>query len=228
MFIDAALDRANRIVDLGVVVLGSRGQRQLRDQRLARQRQGRSAPRARRAGEGCAAIEATHVRCDVGAYLATHAAPRHAVPLRRSAWGDAGDDTIQLFGDFPREFEAHASGGDGNDHLIGGDEQDVFFTGADGEDGSRATTATTRCSARATTRRRVGRRQAPRGRRQYHDGADILDGGAGNDQLVADYVCGGHRYIGGPGHDIAGFARSGKHAIYAQLGGPSKRTKTQW
>lgn len=71
-------------------------------------------------------------------------------------------------------------------------------------------------------------RQPPRVS-QYKDGADRLDGGDGNDQLVVDYVCGGHRYIGGPGNDIAGFARSGSHPINAQLGGPTAQARqTKW
>ena len=50
------------------------------------------------------------------------------------AWGDRGADNIEFRGDFPREFETHSSGGEGNDHLIGGSAQDVMFTGTDGSD----------------------------------------------------------------------------------------------
>ncbi len=42
-------------------------------------------------------------------------------------------------------------------------------------------------------------------------------------------MCGGHRYNGGPGNDIAGFARSGNHPIWAQLGKPTAAARqTQW
>jgi Ca2+-binding RTX toxin-like protein len=49
-------------------------------------------------------------------------------------------------------------------------------------------------------------------------GPDLLAGGPGNDQLVTDYPCAGHRFSGGSGTDIAGFARSSV-AIRARLGG---------
>lgn len=102
----------------------------------------------------------------------------------------------------------------------------MFFTGVTGEDwleGNEGDDALLSESQHTLAWRDDNRPEAS----QYNDGADTLDGGPGNDQLVADYVCGGHRYIGGPGRDIAGFARSGKPAIHAQLGGPAT-TKTRW
>ncbi|HEX4420384.1 MAG TPA: hypothetical protein VH165_20855 [Kofleriaceae bacterium] len=224
VYIATALDQAGRIVDLGVVVLGSK---------QADGFQIFGSPGNLKvvgtnpltAGEGCTSLDAMTIRCGIDDYLATHAhrdAPWHFI----LGWGDDGDDTFQMFGDFPRELEVHISGGEGNDHLIGGDEQDIFFTGTSGEDhlegrgGDDALISESHHTAAwdAGDRPEVA---------DYHDGADILDGGDGNDQLVCDYVCGGHRYIGGPGHDIAGFARSGNHGIWAQLGGPSQ-LKTQW
>jgi Ca2+-binding RTX toxin-like protein len=57
---------------------------------------------------------------------------------------------------------------------------------------------------------------------------DIMDAGPGNDQLVANYPCGGHMFRGGGGYDVGGFARVGTHfdtaaerhrqRIFAQLG----------
>jgi Ca2+-binding RTX toxin-like protein len=226
VFIDAVYDRKNRIVDLGVVVLGgpandnidvygSPGNIKVVGAGLV-------------AGEGCAAIAAGEIRCAITDYLAAHAhrkSPFHYILV----YGDAGDDTIRFFGDFPRELEVHASGGPGNDHLIGGDEQDIFFTGPDGNDwleGGDGDDALISESHHIGDDWKDGARPDVS---KYHDGADRLDGGPGNDQLVADYVCGGHRFIGGPGHDIAGFARSGNNGIWAQLGGvTSPAHQTQW
>ena len=49
-------------------------------------------------------------------------------------------------------------------------------------------------------------------------GPDVLSGGPGDDQLVADYPCAGHTFSGGPGADIAGFALSAV-GIRARVGG---------
>ena len=226
VFIDTALDPSGRIVDLGVVVLGGPGN----DNITITGSQGnvRIDATGLTAGEGCAVIAAGSIRCSIDDYLAAHAhrdSPFHFV----LAYGDAGDDVIQFQGDFPREFEAHASGGTGNDHLIGGGEQDVFFTGPDGTDwleGRDGDDALIGESHHIGDAWKDGNRPEVS---QYKDGADRLDGGDGNDQLVVDYVCGGHRYIGGPGNDIAGFARSGNPAIHAQLGGPTSQAhQTKW
>ncbi len=226
VFLDAVRDQSGRIVDLGVVVLGGTG-----DDNIAIYGSTGNvkvvAP-GLAAGEGCAVTAPGTIVCATTDYLATHAhrpMPFHYV----LAYADAGNDTVQLFGQFPREFEAHASGGPGDDHLIGGDEQDVLFTGPDGADwleGGDGDDALLSESHHIGDAWRDGARPDVA---DYHDGADRLDGGPGNDQLVADYVCGGHRYIGGPGHDIAGFARSGNPGIWAQLGGPTaKERQTTW
>jgi Ca2+-binding RTX toxin-like protein len=169
------------------------------------------------AGVGCSAIDANSVRCSIAGK------PFHFV----TAWGDAGGDTMTFSGTFPRDFEAHASGGEGNDHLIGGDEQDVFFTGPDGNDvleGNDGDDALISESHHTAAFKDDARPKAE----NYHDGGDILDGGPGNDQLVADYICAGHVYIGGSGRDIAGFARSGKSGINAQLHGPASFHSQWW
>lgn len=49
-------------------------------------------------------------------------------------------------------------------------------------------------------------------------GPDLLSGGPGDDQLVADYPCAGHTFSGGSGGDIAGFALSAV-GIRARVGG---------
>jgi Ca2+-binding RTX toxin-like protein len=53
-------------------------------------------------------------------------------------------------------------------------------------------------------------------------GGDKLAGGGGNDQLVSEDLCQGHQYDGGPGFDIAGFARykfAPRNGVTATLGG---------
>jgi Ca2+-binding RTX toxin-like protein len=178
------------------------------------------------AGAGCVAQGTDRVHCDVGAVI--NAQPHRPAPFHYVAvWGDAGADTLAISGNFPREFEAHASGGEGTDRLTGGGEQDVFFTGTDGTDtllGNDGDDALLSESHHKGMVWKDGNRPEVR---NYNDGGDTLNGGAGNDQLVADYVCGGHTYIGGGGHDIAGFARSGKFPIHAQLGGGAT-VKSRW
>ncbi|HVV88384.1 MAG TPA: calcium-binding protein [Kofleriaceae bacterium] len=214
VFTDVQLGPGGDPVDVGVIVLGTAGDDDVEihhgDNVVVV-----TANHPLAAGPGCSAAGGT-VRCAVGGNF-------HYVV----GWGDDGADTFRLTGDWPRDFEAHVSGGEGSDHLIGGDEQDVFFTGASGTDylegrgGDDALISESHHDASwdGGDRPKAG---------DYHDGADILDGGAGNDQLVVDYVCGGHRYLGGPGRDIAGFARSGRHAIYAQLGGPTTYHSNWW
>jgi len=227
VFLDAVYDHQNRIVDLGVVVLGGPANDNI--EIYGSPGNVKVVAPGLTAGEGCVVIAPDTIRCGIDDYLATHAhrqpSPFHYI----LAYGDAGDDIIHMFGQFPRELEVHASGGPGNDHLIGGDEQDIFFTGPDGTDwleGGDGDDALISESHHIGPDWKDGNRPDVA---NYHDGADRLDGGPGNDQLVVDYVCGGHRYIGGPGHDIAGFARSGDHAIWAQLGGvTSAAHQTQW
>lgn len=131
-----------------------------------------------------------------------------------AAYGGDGDDEITFQGKFPRDFTAHANGGPGNDKLHGGDEQDVLFTGISGEDwlwGNGGDDALLSESEPSFNHDKLSKNLP------YPDGADHLFGGDGNDQLVSDFPCGGHEYSGGAGIDIAGFARSGKLPIHAQL-----------
>lgn len=220
----AAATLGNELVDVGVVVLGTPGQDDL-DIHGNGTVVTVTAAGAITAGDGCANTGANAVRCDVGAFIA--ARPHRRDPFHYVlAWGDTGADRIALTGTFVRELEVHASGGPGSDHLIGGDEADVLFTGITGNDHLEGRGGDD--ALLGESHHGLGWADGARPDTAYYDdGADILDGGPGNDQLVVDYVCGGHHYIGGPGHDIAGFARSGKPAIHAQLGGPSQ-LETQW
>lgn len=157
------------------------------------------------AGPGCTFTDATHstVRCGFSGN-----------PLRFVlGWGDLGDDRFDVEGHWPRDLTVHVDGGEGNDHITGGDEEDVFFTGRRGSDtlegngGDDALISESRKSDLALQGS------------VYPGGADILKAGDGDDQLVVDYPCGGHFYSGGSGIDVAGFARAGSRPLTAQLDG---------
>jgi Ca2+-binding RTX toxin-like protein len=190
-------------VDLGLVVLGSRGwvdddlSISITPTGIAVVRAGNGA--AITPGEGCHNGASTaEVRCVLPAEL------RYIV-----GYGDGGNDTFVIEGGCPRDMTATIDGGDGDDRLAGHDEQDILFAGATGRDelagngGDDALLSESR-------------------------DADQMDAGAGNDQLVANYPCAGHSFVGGPGYDVGGFARVGTHfdtaaerhaqRIIAQLG----------
>jgi Ca2+-binding RTX toxin-like protein len=225
VLIEAAKDHNGKLVDVGLVVLGSLGN----DDITVHGGNGGTvlvtANHALTAVAPCTQDGADAVRCDVDQYIAS--VPHRPNPFHYIlAWGDKGNDTITFDGTFPRDVEVSASGGEGDDHLIGGDEQDIFFTGTDGKDHLEGNGGDDALIGESHHDASWDKGDRPKSA-NYHDGADIFDGGSGNDQLVVDYVCGGHRYIGGPGRDIAGFARSGYHPIHAQLGGVVQ-LKTQW
>jgi len=149
--------------------------------------------------------------------LATGAYCRHPNPADRSsvqcdiphtlryllAWGGAGNDHLTVGAGFPRDFTAYLDGGPGDDVLDGGPGEDVLFAGESGHDSLFGNGGSDALITEST------------------DG-DLLSGGAGDDQLVTNYPCGGHTYDGGPGQDIAGFARVGSnYRVQAQLGGPA-------
>lgn len=153
-----------------------------------------------------------------------------------AAYGGDGNDHFRLAQaavkgsrEFPLDMTAHVSGGNDDDILEGGDEQDVLFTGPTGKDHlfgndgddallseSRKWPAKAGCAAGDPDP--ACSENKPMGA-AYTDGADELSGGDGDDQLVADYPCGGHLYSGGTGKDIAGFARSGMFDIKMQFTG---------
>jgi len=162
-----------------------------------------------------------------------------------AAYLGAGNDVLKLGSElndadpFPRDFAAHASGGPGSDWLHGGDEEDVLFSGETGSDhlfgngGDDALLSESRkwpakdCSALSPADAKKNPRcyeNKPPGH-LYTDGRDELFGGPGDDQLVADYPCGNHVFSGGGGKDVAGFARSGRYDITAQLAGPASVKK---
>lgn len=188
--------------DVGVIALGSAGN----DHLVFRRTGGAVVITAQapiHAGSHCIQSSATVVTCHPPA------------PFRYLlAWGGDGNDTLVMKPGFPRDFNAHLDGGNGNDTILGADGDDVLFTGRSGRDrlvggpGEDALIS----ESYAGDRRKNGA--------QYGGGGDVLLGGPGNDQLVSDYPCGRHFYSGGPGIDIAGFARVGDRSIDAQLRGP--------
>lgn len=155
-----------------------------------------------------------------------------------AAWLGDGDDTAtfaETVGEtrrFPNDMTVHANGGNGSDVLSGGDEQDVLFSGPTGNDtlagfaGDDALLSESRkwpkkdCTPEQANTNPACDEDKPVSAK-YTDGADALSGGPGDDQLVTDYPCGKHRYSGGGGKDIAGFARSGTFNLKAQLAGSS-------
>jgi Ca2+-binding RTX toxin-like protein len=186
------------------------------------------------AGPGCMDGAEGSVMCPV----------LHTLRYVAAYMGD-GNDVLKLGNNmndherFPRDFTAHASGGPGNDWLHGGDEEDVLFTGETGADhlfgngGDDALLSESRkwpkkdCSAMSEADRLKNARcfeNKPLGK-DYEDGRDELWGGPGDDQLVADYPCGNHLFSGGGGKDVAGFARSGRFDITAQLAGAAAVSK---
>ncbi len=160
-----------------------------------------------------------------------------------AAWMDDGNDVVKLAEAaggshrFPIDMTAHVNGGDGDDFLHGGDEEDVLFSGPTGADhlhgnaGDDALLSESRkwpkkdCSAKTAKERDDDPRctEDKPDAAHYTDGADELFGGPGDDQLVTDYPCGNHLYSGGGGKDVAGFARSGRFPLHAQLAGRASK-----
>ena len=143
-----------------------------------------------------------------------------SAPRYLMAYGGDGDDQITVVGSLPRDLSAHLGGGRGDDTLIGSAGDDVLFSGPDGRD-----TLVGNGGDDALLSESPAMDPMTRGP-EYAGGVDHLDGGPGNDQLVSDYPCGGHFFVGGPGIDIAGFRRSTGtqrpfFGISAQLGGRS-------
>ena len=120
-----------------------------------------------------------------------------------AVWGDDGNDQLRLAGDYSSKLSAVVNGGPGNDMIDGSSRDDVLFSGQSGSDSLNGGDGSDALLAVGT-------------------GGDRLDGGGGNDQLVSEDVCQGHAYDGGPGYDIAGFARysfAPRNGVKATLGG---------
>jgi Ca2+-binding RTX toxin-like protein len=118
-------------------------------------------------------------------------------------WGDGGADTISIGEGQTPDVTVDADGGPGDDTLTGSSLGEVLY-GGEGAD-------TIQAKAGGDALISEGGSAAA--------GPDLLAAGKGDDQVVADYPCAGHTMIGGPGYDIAGFARS-RIPIRARIGGP--------
>jgi Ca2+-binding RTX toxin-like protein len=120
-------------------------------------------------------------------------------------YGEDGADTVNVGEGIPPDATVDLDGGPGNDTLNGSDSigEVLFggdFHGADTLSGNGGDDALVSEGGNPAS------------------GPDLLSGGDGNDQLVADYPCAGDTFSGGPGTDVAGFARS-RVGIRAKLGG---------
>jgi Ca2+-binding RTX toxin-like protein len=134
---------------------------------------------------------------------AVHCPPPTTALSFVTVWGDQGDDHLSLAGSYPSTMSTVMDGGPGNDTLDGTSGDDILFSGQSGNDVLNGGDGSDALLALGT-------------------GGDKVNGGNGNDQLVSDDVCQGHDYNGGPGFDIAGFARyayAPKNGVKATLGG---------
>jgi Ca2+-binding RTX toxin-like protein len=203
--------------DLGIVILGTAKNDHLAIEAVGKAVRIRETHGAKlSAADGCvvASGDQTIVKCEIG-----DRALRFIL-----GWGGAGDDEMRVSGALPRDITVHIDGGEGNDTIEGGDEEDVFFTGRTGSDDLRGNGGDDALISESYAWHKdlPGAAYAAAG-----GGGDLLSGGPGDDQIVVDYPCGGHRFIGGSGHDIAGFARSGSRPLTAQLAGPVKEESTK-
>jgi Ca2+-binding RTX toxin-like protein len=155
-----------------------------------------------RAGTPIAPLPGSADTCAAGAGAVNCPAPSTALSFI-TVWGDSGDDHLSLGGNYPSTMSTVMDGGPGNDTLDGTAGDDILFSGQSGSDVLNGGDGSDALLALGT-------------------GGDKMNGGNGNDQLVTDDVCQGHDYNGGPGFDIAGFARyayAPKNGVKATLGG---------
>ncbi len=196
VFVDARSAAGSSITDVGLVVLGSPGDDQLTLTVIGNDvvvTSDNAAPLT--AGPNCTG-SGTSVTCTIPATLSYVL-----------AWGAEGNDTITLgTTGWPNVMTAVLDGGPGDDVLIGSRGEDVMLTGESGHDKLYGGNGDDALMSEALNGNQDG---------------DEMYAEGGNDQLVTDYPCGGHFYSGGPGIDIAGFARAGPIPIRAQLAGPA-------
>jgi Ca2+-binding RTX toxin-like protein len=185
--------------DPGMYVLGSQGPG---NDDLVVTATGTAFSVASRAGTAITRLPGAIDTCSLTGGAVNCPAPSTALSFV-TVWGDQGDDHLSLTGNYPSTMTTVIDGGPGNDVLDGTSGDDVIFSGQSGSDvlnggdGSDALLA-------------------------LGSGGDQVNGGGGNDQLVTDDPCQGHTYSGGPGFDIAGFARykyAPKNGIRVTLGG---------
>ena len=155
-----------------------------------------------RAGTAIARLPGSTDTCTAGNASVSCPAPSTTLGFI-TVWGDSGDDHLSLAGSYPSTMTTLMDGGPGSDTLDGTSGDDVLFSGQSGADVLNGGDGSDALLALGT-------------------GGDKINGGGGNDQLVSDDICQGHEYNGGPGFDIAGFARykfAPKNGVRATFGG---------
>jgi Ca2+-binding RTX toxin-like protein len=185
--------------DPGLYVLGQQGSG---DDDLLVTATGGAFSVSSRSGTAVARLPGSTDTCTAGAGAINCPAPSTALSFI-TVWGDSGNDHLSLAGSYPTTMSTLMDGGPGNDILDGTSGDDVLFSGQSGADVLNGGDGSDALLALGT-------------------GGDMLNGGGGNDQLVSDDICQGHTYLGGPGFDIAGFARyafAPKNGVRATLGG---------
>jgi Ca2+-binding RTX toxin-like protein len=185
--------------DPGLYVLGAQGNG---NDDLAVNTTGGAFSVISRAGAAVTRLAGSIDTCSIVGLGASCAAP--SAPLSFvTVWGDSGDDHLSLAGTYPSTMTTEIDGGPGSDVLDGTSGDDVIFSGQSGNDVLNGGDGSDAILALGT-------------------GGDQLNGGNGNDQLVSEDLCQGHTYSGGPGFDIAGFARykyAPRNGVTATLGG---------
>jgi Ca2+-binding RTX toxin-like protein len=120
------------------------------------------------------------------------------------AWGDDGNDSINIGNGFPAPTLLKADGGPGDDVLNGSNGEDILWAGESGSDVLVGNGGDDALVSRA-------------------GGGDRLFGGKGNDQLVTNDPCSDHLFNGGSGKaDVAGFAHTDTRGVIARVGGRGK------
>jgi Ca2+-binding RTX toxin-like protein len=138
--------------------------------------------------------------CDAGGVCASASGALGYVLV----YGADGADTIGIGEGLPANVTVDVDGGLGGDTIFGSSLGEVLFAGY----GPGADTIQAKGGGDAL----ISEGATP------DSGPDLLAAGKGDDQLVTDYPCAGHTFIGGPGDDVAGFARSAV-GIRARIGG---------
>ena len=143
VYVDAVSNRPDQLIDVGVVVLGSPGNDHYQVARQRQRRDDRNADAALTAVAPCVNVDAMTVRCD-----RRHVVNSSRIAATRSTTCSAGSTPATTRSPSTARFRAtsklHASGGPGNDHLVGGDEQDIFSPAPTATITSKAWAATTR------------------------------------------------------------------------------------
>ncbi len=148
-------------------------------------------------GSNCSTPTRGTVRCA----FENEATPSVPISGGVSAFGGPSDDSITHADPAPNGVTVDLDGGTEDDDVRGSGGVETLSAGNNGVDDLRGGAGDDALLA-------VG------------SGGDDLYAEEGNDQLVTSEPCSGHVFRGGPGQDIAGFART-QSAVNARLGNPN-------